>query len=61
MIKLSETRDSDGRIIPEKLQQFIAEHKGEIGDLDDFNRTVEAMAQKSEPTRQTSSQDGSDD
>jgi hypothetical protein len=27
-----------------KLDQFIAEHEGEIGDLDAFNRTVQAMA-----------------
>ena len=44
-----------------KLDQFIAEHEGEIGDLDAFNRTVQAMAGKSAEVRQTSSQDDCDD
>ncbi len=44
-----------------KLDQFIAQHPEVKGDMDAFNRTVEAMARKSEPVRQTSSQDGSDD
>jgi hypothetical protein len=44
-----------------KLDQFIAEHPEVKGDMDAFNRTVEAMAGKSSEARQTSSQDGSDD
>lgn len=44
-----------------KLKQFIAEHEDEIGDLDAFNQTVEAMAGKSKEAPATSSQDGSDD
>lgn len=60
-MKLSETRDKNGKIIPAKLDQFIAEHKDEIGDLDAFNRTVEAMAGKSKAAPEASSQDGSGD
>lgn len=44
-----------------KLDQFIAEHEGEIGDLDAFNRTVKAMAGKSKEAQEASSPDGSDD
>ena len=44
-----------------KLQQFIREHPEIEGDMDAFNRTVEAMARKSSEDRPASSQDGSDD
>lgn len=40
-----------------KLVQFIAEHEGEIGDLDAFNRTVQAMAGKSKEVPEASSPD----
>lgn len=43
-----------------KLDQFIAEHEGEIGDLDAFNRTVKAMAGKSKEAPAASSQDDCD-
>ncbi len=44
-----------------KLDQFIAEREGEIGDLDAFNRTIEAMAGKSKEAPEASSQDDCDD
>lgn len=44
-----------------KLNQFIAEHRGEIGDLDAFNRTVKALAGKSKANPATSQKEGSDD
>ena len=44
-----------------KLNQFIAEHPEVKGDMDAFNRTVETMARKSEPVRQTSSRDDGGD
>lgn len=44
-----------------KLNQFIAEHPEVQGDMAAFNRTVEAMAGKSQSDRQTSDRDGSDD
>lgn len=40
-----------------KLDQFIAEHGGEIGDTDAFNCTVEAMAGKSKAVPKASSPD----
>lgn len=55
MISLREAIDQ-GRI-----DQFIAEHEGEIGDLDAFNRTVNAMAGKSKEAPEASFPDGSDD
>lgn len=60
-MKLSETRDKNGKIIPSKLDQFIAEHKDATGDEAAFNRTVEAMAGKSKEAPEASSQGGSDD
>lgn len=44
-----------------RIEQFIAEHKDEIGDLDAFNRTVEAMAGTSKAVPEASSQDEGDD
>lgn len=44
-----------------KLDQFIAEHEGEIGDLDAFNRTVQAMAGTSKATPEASSPPDYDD
>lgn len=59
-MKLSETRDSEGNIVPAKLAQFIAEHEGERGDLDAFNRTVKAMAGKSKEVPAASPPDDCD-
>jgi len=44
-----------------KIDQFIAQNEGVSGDMKVFNQTVEAMAGKSPPTRQTSPQDGGGD
>lgn len=44
-----------------KLDQFIAEHEGEIGDMDAFNLTVQAMAGTSKEAPEASSPDGSGD
>lgn len=44
-----------------KLDQFIAEHEGEIGDREAFETTVRAMAGKSKEAPPASSEDGSDD
>jgi len=60
-VKLSKTRQKDGSIDPKKLKKFIAEHDGETGDLDAFNRTVEAMAGKSKEAPEASSPDDCDD
>lgn len=45
----------------DKLDQFIAEHKGEVGDSEDFKRVLASMAGKSKSVQGTSSQDDSDD
>lgn len=37
-----------------KLEQFIAEHPEVKGDMEAFNRTIEAMSGKSSKARQTS-------
>jgi len=44
-----------------KLDQFIAERKGETGDADAFDATLRSMAGKSKATRKASSRDGSGD
>lgn len=44
-----------------KLEQFIRERRGEVGDEAAFNRTVEAMAGKSKEAPAASSQDDCDD
>ena len=44
-----------------KLDQFIAEHEGEIGDREAFDATVKAMAGTSKEAPEASSRDGSDD
>lgn len=44
-----------------KLDQFIAEHEGEIGDREAFEATVRAMTGKSKEAPEASSRDGSDD
>jgi len=44
-----------------KLDQFIAEHPEVKGDMDAFNRAVEAMARTSKEARPASRRDGSDD
>lgn len=44
-----------------RLEQFIAEHKDEIGDEEAFNRAVEAMAGKSKEAPEASSPGTPDD
>lgn len=44
-----------------KLDQFIVEHEGEIGDMDAFNLTVQAMSGKSKEVPAASAPDGSGD
>jgi hypothetical protein len=61
-VKLSETRDKDGKIIKQKLDQFIAERESDPqGDKDVFEQTVGAMAGKSSAARPASSKDCADD
>ncbi len=60
-MKLSETRDKDGNVIPAKLDQFIAEHKGETGDADAFDATLRSMAGTSKEAPEASSPDDCDD
>jgi len=43
------------------LDQFIAEHEGEIGDREAFEATIRAMAGTSKEAPEASSPDGSDD
>ncbi len=61
VIRLSETRDKHGNVISAKLQQFIAEHKDEIGDEAAFNLTLQSMAGRSKEAQEASSQDDCDD
>lgn len=44
-----------------KLDRFITERKGVIGDGNAFNRAIEAMAQTSKEARPASQKAGSDD
>lgn len=44
-----------------KLDQFIAEHEGEVGDADVFDLTVQAMAGTSKEAPAASPPDGSGD
>lgn len=44
-----------------KIDQFIAEHPEVQGDMDAFNRTLQAMAGKSKEAPATSSPDDCDD
>ena len=44
-----------------KLDQFIAEHKGETGDQAELERIIRSMAGKSKQAPKTSSQDDCDD
>lgn len=55
MISLREAIDQG------KFDQFIAEHEGETGDQEAFNRTVEAMAGKSKEAPVASKPDDCDD
>ncbi|GMN02192.1 hypothetical protein MTsPCn3_09220 [Erythrobacter sp. MTPC3] len=55
MITLKQAREA------EKLEQFIAEHKSEIGDEATFNLTLQAMAGTLKEAPETSSQDDCDD
>ena len=45
----------------DKLDQFIAEHEGEIGDREAFEATLRSMAGKSKEAREASSPDDCDD
>jgi hypothetical protein len=44
-----------------KLEQFIAEHKGETGDPVEFERIIRSMTGTSKEAPEASSPDGSDD
>ena len=44
-----------------KLDQFIAEHKGEIGDREAFEATLRSMAGKSKEAPEALSPDDCDD
>lgn len=44
-----------------KLGQFIAEHEGEIGDINAFDLTLQAMAGTSKEAPAASPPDGSGD
>lgn len=44
-----------------RLDKFIAERKGEIGDKDAFDATLASMVEKSKSDQKTSSQDDCDD
>ena len=44
-----------------KLEQFIAEREGEIGDREAFDATVRSMAGKSKEAPEASSPDDCDD
>lgn len=61
MTKLSETHDDGGKIIPAKLDQFIAEREGEEGDQATFDATLRSMAGKSKEVRKASSPPDCDD
>ena len=60
-LKLAQTRDDDGNIILEKLDRFIAEHKGEVGDPAEFERTIRSMAGKSKAAPEASAKGSRDD
>ena len=60
-MKLAETRDKDGNIVPAKLKQFIAERKGEKGDSEAFDATLCSMTGKSKEAPKASSPDDCDD
>lgn len=55
MISLKEAIAND------KLDQFIAEHKGEAGDPAEFERIIRSMAGKSKEAPEASSPDDCDD
>ncbi len=55
MITLKQALDGD------KLDQFIAEHEGEIGDREVFEATLRSMAGKSKEAPEASSPDNCDD
>ena len=44
-----------------KLDQFIAEHKGEVGDQAELERIIRSMAGTSKEAREASSPDDCDD
>lgn len=45
----------------DRLDQFIAEHEGEIGDREAFEATLRSMAGKSKEAPEASSPDDCDD
>ena len=55
MISLREALEQD------KLEEFIAEHEGEIGDAEAFETTLRSMAGTSKEAQEASSQDDCDD
>ncbi len=55
MITLKQALDTDN------LDQFIAEHKGEIGDQTDLERVIRSMAGTSKEAPEASSPDDCDD
>ena len=61
MTKLSETRDDDGKIVPAKLDQFIAERDAEEGDQAAFDATLRSMAGTSKEAPEASPPDDCDD
>lgn len=61
MTKLSDIRDREGNIIPSKLNQFIAERKGEEGDQAAFDATLRSMAGTSKEAPPASSPPDCDD
>lgn len=44
-----------------KLEQFIAEHKGETGDQAELERVIRSMAGRSKEAPEASSRDDCDD
>ena len=44
-----------------KVDQFVAEHEGEIGDREAFEATLRSMAEKSKEAPEASSPDDCDD
>ena len=60
-MKLSETRNKDGEVVPGLIDQFVAERESETGDADAFDVTLRSMAGTSKAEPEASSRDQSDD
>ena len=58
---LSDTRDEDGKIIPEKLAEFVKARRGEKGDRGAFDATLRSMAGTSKEAPEASSPDDCND